>query len=181
MKNDIILTPVQVLNLKEELLKSKADLELAREQMESYKETERFTSCYGDESLSTIDDSYYQRIASLVTRIEEIETLLDNYILANPKGDTVQIGSIVELADRDLQFMVIQKKVTYGYNEPIKEVSIDSPIFGAIYMHKVGDVCEYAVNGKAFKCVIGKIDNDSNNVLTRKLFEESKDEKVKVK
>ncbi len=181
MKNDIILTPRQVLDLKEELIKAKEDLEQAQEHLESYRETERFTCSYGDESLSTVDDSYYHRIASLVTRIEEIETFLNDYILANPSGDTVQIGSIVEFADRNLKLMVIQRKVTYTYNEPIKEVSIESPIFGAIYGHKVGDVCEYTVNGKALKCVIGKIDNDSNKVLTRKLFEEAKEQKVKTK
>lgn len=170
--NNTILTPMQIQDLENELELSKLDLEKAQIEMKKYKETERFTTNFGDVSLSGIDDSYYQKIAELVTKIDGIESLLTNYVLANPTGNTVQVGSVVELADRDLKFMVVQSKVT---SKPsMMEVSMESPIFGAIYMHKVGDICEYTVNGKPCKCVIGKVDNKYSNEMAKEVTSEAK-------
>lgn len=168
MNNDTILTPMQIQDLKSELIQAKEDLKKAQDEMKSYKETERFTTNFGDVSLSGIDDSYYQKIAGLVTKIDETESLLSDYVLAEPTGHTIQVGSVVELADRDVKFMVVQNKVTT--KPSMMEVSMDSPIFGAIYMHKVGDICEYNVKGNAVKCVIGKVDNNYSNEMAKEII-----------
>lgn len=172
MNYDIILTPMQISDLEKELVQSKLDLENAQIEMKLYKDSERFTSNCGDVSISVFDDSYYQKIAELVTKIDEIETLLANSILAEPTGNTIQVGSVVELADHDVKFMVVQKKVTS--KSSMMEVSMDTPIFGAIYMHKVGDICEYTVNGKTCKCVIGKVDNNYSNNMAKEVSSEAK-------
>ena len=176
----IILTALQIQDLSAELEQAKEELIKARAQMENYRETERFTSDYGDISSSTVDDSYYVNISKLVTKIDEIKNILSRYILATPTGHTVQVGSIVELADSGKKIMVVQKRVTSV--STMKEVSVDSPIFGAIYMHKVGDICEYSVNGKACKCVIGAIDNEYSNKLAEELVNptDTLDAKTKV-
>lgn len=154
----IILTSVQLHDLVIELEQTKEELVVARKEMENYRETE---SKKTGEDHYTIDDSYYQKISYLVTKISDIETMLANHELADPKGNTVQIGSVVELADSERTIMVVQKRVT---SKPsLKEVSVDSPIFGAILMHKTGDICEYTVGDRVCKCVIGKVDNNFIN------------------
>jgi len=156
MNNEIILTPMQVQDLKAELVQLNEALIVAKGDMQTYRQAEKNKTGLND--YTVLDNSYYERIASLVTKIDEIEHLLVNPILATPSGNTIQVGSVVELADCDLKFMVVQNMVT---SKPsMREVSINSPIFGAIYMHKTGDICEYSVNGRELKCVIGKVDND---------------------
>ncbi len=177
MSNDIILTPMQIQDLKNELVQTKEDLEKAQDEMKSYRAVEEDKTGWDD--YTVLDNSYYQKLSSLVTKIDEIDSMLANYVLAHPSGNTVQVGSVVELADRDLKFMVVQSKVTS--RPTMMEVSTESPIFGAIYMHKVGDICEYNVNGKPCKCVIGKIDNDYSNEMAMELAEDSLEKKGNVK
>ncbi len=180
MENEqIILTPMQVQGLEFDLKQAKLDLEIAQTDIENYRKSEANKTGWDD--YTVLDNSYYERIASLATRIFEIECILGNYILAAPTGNRVQVGSIVELADRDLKFVVVQNRVTK--NSEIKEVSMESPIFGAIYMHKAGDICEYTVNGKLCKCVIGSVDNTYTNEMALELTSESTtlDHGVKIK
>lgn len=162
MENEqIILTPMQVQGLEFDLKQAKLDLE------ETQMENENFRKNYGymkgSDDYIVLDDSYVEIIAYLTTRVSMISRMLSNYILAAPTGNHIQIGSIVELTDCDLKFMVVQHKVTK--NSKMKEVSIESPIFEAIYMHKAGDICEYIVNGRVCKCVIGSVDNNYTNEM----------------
>lgn len=161
----IILTPMQVQALNLELEKTKHDLEEAQNTMSSYKGNLDYKIGEND---SVVDDSYYYEIAALVTRVGEIEELLSRHILAEPSGNNIQIGSVVELADRGMKIMIVQEQVTK--KSEMTEVSMHSPIFGAIYMHKTGDICEYTVNGKQCKCVIGKVDNDFSNDMANSML-----------
>jgi len=171
MNYDIILTPMQIQDLENELELLKLDLEKAQIEIKAYKDSV-YDKTGGIEDFTVVDDSYYRKIAELVTKIDEIESLLTNHILVEPTGNTIQVGSVVELADRDVKFMVVQKKVT---SKPsMMEVSMDTPIFGAIYMHKVGDICEYTVNAKPCKCVIGKVDNNYSNNMAKEVSSEAK-------
>lgn len=156
MNNEIILTPMQVQDLKVELVQLEEALIAARGDMQAYKEVEDDKT--GCNDYTVLDNSYYERLSSLVTEIDEKKQLLANHILATPTGNTVQVGSVVELADRNLKFMVVQSMV--NKKPSMKEVSVNSPIFGAIYMHKTGDICEYSVDGRELKCVIGNVDNE---------------------
>lgn len=179
MENEqIILTPMQVQELEFDLKQAKLDLEKAQKDIEIYRKSEANKTGWDD--YTVLDNSYYEKVAALATRIFEIESMLSNYILAAPTGNRIQIGSIVELADRDLKFIVVQNRVTK--NSKMKEVSIESPIFGAIYMHKAGDICEYTVNGRVCKCVIGSVDNNYTNEMALELINSnSLDHGMKVK
>lgn len=164
---EIVLTPIQVRDLQFELEHTKLELEKARENMRAYKETESNKTGYDD--YTVLDNSYYENISQLIQRISEIEDLLTHHILAEPKGKRIQVGSLVELADSNKTFMVVQERVVPSPD--ITEVSMDSPIFGAIYMRETGDICEYTVGGKTCKCVIGNVDNAFCNTVAKELLE----------
>lgn len=74
----------------------------------------------------------------------------------NEDENLIGIGDVLsaDINNKEMIFKLVGGVASFSAE--IREVTINSPIGKAVYKKKVGDICEYDVNGKKFTLVINK-------------------------
>ncbi len=166
------ITELQKIEINQDLKQAELDYENARRGLEAFRLTSKAHS--GDDDYA-LDTTFITDYANASARINELEAAKANGEIVTPVGDTVQIGSYVEIGTLTrgvTGFFVVEETLT---TKPIKkECSVKAPLVSAILGHKVGDVCEFEVNGKKDAVAIGLVDNDYGIDLAAELTQGSK-------
>lgn len=168
MGNDIILIPTQVeeLTAKKHVLSDRIDI--IQENMRNSESTKpkNETNNYND----NVSVEQHELI-DLVRERAGYDSILESYVLSQPSGDSVEIGSLVTYVVLDAtnpssvgvekNIMIVQRNYSNARPKDYIYVSLDTVAGRAFLGTKAGDVVTYqSDNGNSFKTLVVDVDNN---------------------
>ncbi len=160
VSGEVVLTPMQYVALTNGLKEKELKVMEAEDDLRVYRLSE--AKHVGDEHFTSGDEEFKKALHDATNEVSTYHELLSNPIIASPVGDSVQIGSLVNVTINNRihkEFVVVLRSLNAGH-KAVNEVSLESPIGMAIFNKEEGYSGKYAANGNVISVSIDSVNND---------------------